>query len=88
MKYELLRKSFWNINDIADYYEVNLEKAQNIKKICEREFGNTLYGKGKERGTVRTDDVIRVMGGTSRENELEVAIKLNQLEIRNEVVEK
>lgn len=82
MNYELLRKSYWNINDIATYYDCNLEKANEIKKTCEREFGKTPFGSGKDRGQVRSDDVIKTMGGISRENELEIAIKLNQLEKR------
>ena len=73
--YRLLLKSAWSARDIAEYYGVAHDKANNIKVDVERVYGTPAYYATKERTCVKADDVIAFMGGTSRMEEMKL-IKL------------
>ena len=78
-KHELLLKSSWNAQDIAEYYGISVTTAVNVKVDVEVLFGTPSYYSTKERVNVRADDVIKFMGGNSRMEEmqlLEIATKI------------
>lgn len=70
--YRLLLKSSWSAGDIAEYYGVSHNTAVNIKNDVEILYGTPAYYSTKERVSVKTDDVIRFMGGTSRMEEMQL----------------
>ena len=83
--YRLLLKPYWTANDIASYYQLSLSTAKDIKIDVETINGTPAYCATKERTSVKADDVIRFMGGTSRLEEMQlikIATEIDKL--RNE----
>lgn len=83
--YRLLLKPYWTANDIAIYYQLSLTTAKDIKIDVENINGTPAYCATKERTSVKADDVIRFMGGTSRLEEMQlikIATEIDKL--RNE----
>lgn len=70
--YRLLLKSYWTANDIAMYYDFSMTKATEIKVDVEKIHGTPSYCANKDRTSVKADDVIRFMGGTSRLEEMQL----------------
>jgi hypothetical protein len=70
--YRLLLKSYWSVSEIASYYQVSHNTANNIKIDVERIYGTPCYCADKERTTVKADDVISFMGGTNRLEEMQL----------------
>ena len=83
--YRLLLKPYWSVSDISAYYEISHNTANEIKINVETIYGTPAYCATKERTSVKADDVIRFMGGTSRLEEMQlikIATEIDKL--RNE----
>lgn len=83
--YRLLLKPHWSVSDIASYYGISHNTANEIKINVETMCGTPAFCATKERTNVKADDVIRYMGGTSRLEEMQlikVATEIDKL--RNE----
>lgn len=81
--YRLLLKSSWGAQDIATYYGVSLNTASNIKADVEMIYGTPSYYTTKERVCVKTDDVIKFMGGNSRMEEMQLIEIANRIKNSN-----
>lgn len=81
--YRLLLKSSWSASDIAEYYGVSHNTAVNIKNDVEILYGTPSYYATKERTSVKADDVIRFMGGTSRMEEMQLIKIANEIHHNN-----
>lgn len=88
-RYELLTKSEWDVKDIQTYYDCGLDKAVRIKAKVIDKFGATDYTDKLEKTKVATDNVLKIMGGNSRSEELDIVCKVVSLmkmskDIKNE----
>ena len=70
--YRLLLKPYWTTKDIASYYELSYNYANDIKISVERIYGTPAFCADKDRTSVKADDVIRFMGGNNRLEEMQL----------------
>ena len=83
--YRILLKPYWSVSDISAYYDIAYNTANEIKIRVETIHGTPAYCATKERTTVKADDVIRFMGGTSRLEEMQLIRLATEIDkLRNE----
>ena len=83
--YRLLLKSSWSVSDIAMYYDISKNTANDIKISVETIYGTPQYYADKERVCVKADDVIKFMGGISRVEEMQLIKLATEIDkLRNE----
>ena len=78
-KYNLLLKTSWFASDIANYYGISKPYAEKIKsRVIERYGCSPSTEDNDTQKSVRTDDVIKFMGGNNRIEELQVLSLVKQ----------
>lgn len=72
----VLTKPNWNSKDIMIWLGVGESQAEEIKLKTLEEYGSITIDIHKERQRVSADDVIKMCGGKSRLEEMEIYSKL------------
>lgn len=75
-KMVVLTKPNWNSKDIMDWLGVGETQAEEIKLKTLEEYGCITIDIHKKRQCVSADDVIKMCGGKSRLEEMEIYSKL------------
>ena len=74
-KVKALNKSYWFASDIKDYLNCSMKKANKIKNLVANKYGVIEENEDDEKQAVSADYVIKVIGGSSRIEELEILHK-------------
>jgi len=78
-KIQLLSKTYWFASDIQAYLDCSKVKAVKIKDIVASTKGTILINEEEVKKAVRTDDVIKCLGGNGRLEEIEILQKTMEI---------